>query len=54
MTSTVIDCNQHYVTLENIAQKGNRASYPLRIIELSFDNARVGPLDSSLPSSVFH
>jgi hypothetical protein len=40
IAATVIDCNQYYVTLENIAQKSNWASYPLRVIELNYDNAR--------------
>src|SRR5437899_3265401 len=37
---TVIDCNQHYVSLENVAQASDRASYSLRIVELNYDNAR--------------
>ncbi len=38
--ATVIDCNQHYVTLENIARKSDWASYPLRVIELNYDHLR--------------
>jgi hypothetical protein len=37
---TVIDCNLHYVTVENISQKSTWASYPLRVIELSYDSPR--------------
>jgi Putative DNA-binding domain len=40
VSATVIDSNQHYLTLESVARKSLRASYPLRTIELNYDNAR--------------
>lgn len=57
-SATVIDCNQHFVTLENVAQASDRASYPLRIVELSYDNGRkrleLRLLEGSIPDWPAH
>jgi hypothetical protein len=37
---TIVGCNQYYVILESISRKGQCISYPLRLIELNYDNAR--------------
>jgi hypothetical protein len=34
---TLVDCNQFYVTTESVFQSGQRTSYPLAAIEISFD-----------------
>jgi hypothetical protein len=37
---TVFDCNLHYVTLASVSQANQFASFPLRVIELNYDNPR--------------
>lgn len=55
MHAVVIDCNQYYVTLANSGPEGDRNSYPLRVIELNFDDRghrlELRLLEGSLPNS---
>lgn len=38
LAGTVIDCNQFYVTVESLTRKDASISFPLRLVEINFDN----------------
>jgi Putative DNA-binding domain len=38
LAGTIVDCNQFYVTAESVTRPGNRISFPLEIIDISFDH----------------
>lgn len=38
LTGIVIDCNQFYVTVQNLNEQGGRISFPLKTVEINFDH----------------